>query len=830
MTEPTYFERDRYNLPLPLIGVNPNILIGEATIENTPLESVLEQQRLHQQSIAQALTQVLNPVGVRFKFSIQHHPHTQVSTIVDGENPDGQSPATPVRALKYRLWVRCHATKSLDSQLIAPSLAKTLRNLELQEFQDAIIEFSQSGMSATALQKDRVKNWRLKIDLAPPSVRLKHWARWGDVQAIAKLLNFALAPEGIQMSAILKNLTLQIFCTLIDPQSGKSPIKKTTIEILEPLLTEFAPQGIQVATIHGMLPSGGGVEEPHVWVYWLDLPALGNPKFSPTPITLAARGDEDALSFVLERLLNPDLEQCFELGGVNLFLLRRQRLLHVMSEAPLCPIQSQVATTVVKVLRQLGLPGIRGVRVHGRISGQLAPLWTYGVDFDREPLELPPVASAQQFVPEVSGTKIDWGEKISEYLAATGIWKPQYLMVKTNQLAYQPRFKWEPSLLLLLVGVGLAIGSDLGIKFVLDSKNITTQTTTNYAQLSFNNELLEHKLTQYQARCLEQGVPDVLIVGSSRALRGINPTILRRSLIDRGYRNPQIYNFGINGATAQVVDIILRQLLTPQQLPKLVIWADGSRAFNSGRIDRTYETIALSDRYRQLALTSGLNGEKSSLGQVQSYIQHGYQSIENTFDNGLANLSSAYVHRDRLKTWMQARVPLLHQSDLNGNINALDPATSINEREIDGDGFLALELQFDPNTYFQKYTKVTGDSDGDYANFQLVGNQDRALQKAIDFLADRKIPLVFVNMPLSDIYLDKFRRQHEIEFTQYMQNLMNSHQLTFINMNESLNQEYAGFSDPSHLNQLGAIKVSRYLAGMTLVPWQILSANSSGGN
>jgi hypothetical protein len=824
LTEPTYFERDRYDLPLPLIEVNPNILIGEPAIENSPLESVIEQQRLQQQSIARALTQVLNPLDIRFKFAIQRHPHTQVSTVIDRERPIGQSAKNRhLHSLEYRLWVRCHSTKSLDSQPLAPSLAKTLRNLELQGFQDGIIEFSQSGASATALKHDRIVNWRLKIDLTPPSMRLKHWARWGDVQAIAKLLNFALAPEGIQMSAILKNLTLHIFCTSIDPQSGKSPVKKTTIEILEPLLTEFAPQGIQVATIHGML-SGGTLEEPDVWVYWLDLPALGNPKFSPTPITLAARGDADALSFVLERLLNPDLEQCFEIGGVNLFLLRRQGLLHVMSEAPLCPIQSQVATTVVKVLRQLGLPDIRGVRVHGRISGQLRPLWTYGVDFDREPLELPPVTLKQQLVSETSGTKIGLGERISAYLVATRIWRPQYSMVKTNQLVYQPRFKWEPSLLLLLVGIGLAIGSDFGIKFVLDSKHITTQTTANEAQLSFNNELLEQKLAQYQARCLERGVPDVLIVGSSRALRGINPTILRRSLIDRGYPNPQIYNFGINGATAQVVDIILRQLLTPEQLPKMVIWADGSRAFNSGRTDRTYETIAFSDRYRQLTLTSGLNGEKSSLGQVQSYIQNTYQSIENTFDNGLANISSAYYHRDRLKTWLQARVPLVDRSDPDGQINALDPAASINDRDIDDDGFLALELQFDPHTYFQKYTKVMGDSDGDYTNFQLLGTQDRALQQVVNLLAARKIPLVFVNMPLSDIYLDRVRLQHEREFTQYMQKLMESHQLTFVNMNESLNQEYNRFSDPSHLNQLGAIKVSRYLAEMKLIPWQALSS------
>ena len=34
-----------------------------------------------------------------------------------------------------------------------------------------------------------------------------------------------------------------------------------------------------------------------------------------------------------------------------------------------------------------------------------------------------------------------------------------------------------------------------------------------------------------------------------------------------GYENADIFNFGINGATAQVVDMVLRQVLEPDQLP-----------------------------------------------------------------------------------------------------------------------------------------------------------------------------------------------------------------------------------------------------------------------
>ncbi|WP_310427864.1 DUF1574 family protein [Chamaesiphon sp. VAR_48_metabat_135_sub] len=816
MLEPTYFEPDRDDLPLPLIRVNPNIVAETTLVESESPTSASAQQRL----IFQTLSQVLSPLGVRFEFSIAHRPQIQAFTD-DGEHTVLQSIDLCLQPLEYRLWVRCHSPKSLDCELLAEPLARTLRSINLEGFQDAIVQCSRFSAPVGTQNAD----WRLKIDLTPPIVRLKNWARWGDVQAITNLLNLALAPESIQVSAVLKNLTLQIFCTLKNPQLGKFPTKKIVLDLIAPLLISLTPQGIQGATIHGLQSPANldRQDEPPVWVYWLDLPGLGDPKYSPTPIILAARGDRDALNFILERLLNPDLERCFTIGGIGLDLMYRQDLIHVMSEAPICPIQSQVATTVIKVVKQLKLPGIRGVRVHGRISGQSISNWTDGVDFDRSPLELPPVAPEHQFEVEPSVPKIGLGQKISNSLAATGIWKHQFTMAKNSQLFYQPRFRWEPSLLLLLLGLGLVTIGDSAIKFNLEARHLTAASRTTISQISFNNPLLEQKLAQYQLRCLKQGVPDVLIVGSSRALRGVDPGELRQGLIDRGYPNATIYNFGINGATAQVVDLILRQLLTPEQLPKLVIWADGARAFNSGRIDRTYETIALSDRYRQLVPLSGLKNSDSSILQAQSAFQNTYQAIDTAIDRRFADISPAYHHRDRLKTWLQVKVPFVMQiADSSNAISSTDPSANINEREIDADGFLALELKFDPHTYYQKYNKVTGDSDGDYANFQLLGSQHRALQQTIELLANRKIPLVFVNVPLSDIYLDKVRRQHEATFEQYMQNLMDSNQLTFINMNNLLAQKYDLFSDPSHLNQFGATEVSRYLATTEGIPWQIL--------
>jgi hypothetical protein len=803
--EPTYFERDRYDLPLSPIGLNPNTIARETTlIQSVSSNLASAQQRL----IFQALTQVLTPIGVRFKFSIEHQPqlpadpHPSEQTILQ---------SAEIQPLKYRLWVRCHSQKSLDCEILAELLAKVLRSIDLQGFQTAIVEFSRfSGGTATSSER-RVADWRLKIDLAPPTVRLRNWARWGDVQSISKLLNLALAPKEIQVSAVLKDLTLQLFCTLTNPHTAKSPSKKIVVDTIAPLLISLTPQGIQGATIHGV-QSGRQVDTSSAWIHWLDLPGLGNPKFSPTPIILAARGDQDALNFILERLINPDLEQCFAIGGIHLSLLRRQHLIHVMSESPICPIQSQVATTAVKVIQQLAWPGIRGVRIHGRIAGQSTTQWTYGVDFSQAPLELPPVAVEHQFVVEPSRPKVGWSERVSEYLVETGIWKHQFRSLDNNQLVYEPQFRWDRSLLLLLVGLGFVIVSDLVIKTKLVNDRLVIEAPEKTVQLSLNNYLLEQKLAQYQLRCSQQGVPDILIVGSSRALRGVDPAVLS----DKS--NLQVYNFGINGATAQVVDLILRQLLKSEQLPKTVIWADGSRAFNSGRIDRTYDTIASSSGYRKLARTAGLNQSNSPLLQAQSFFQNVYHDVDTVIDLQLAQISPAYHHRDRLKDLVRTSVPVVAQlADSKNSNSSHDPAASVNERDINADGFLPLQLQFDPTTYYQKYAKVTGDSDGDYASFQLQDHQDIALHQTIDLLKTNQISLVFVNLPLSDIYLDKSRRHHEVIFKSYMQKLMDSNQLTFVDMDGLLNTRYDHFSDPSHLNQTGAVAVSEYLAKMKVI-------------
>jgi hypothetical protein len=756
--------------------------------------------------IRAALAAVLEPLEVKFKFAIQ---------------PRAVRLGDPQAREIYRISILCIGKTNWQCELLATPLATALRNLGLVDCQDAVIKFSQRG--------DTKPQWRLRVDLTPAVKMLGSWARWGDVQAITHLLNLQLAASKVKANTVLKNLTLHIHCHLdatADP-ALKFPGRQVVLSEIVPLLEQLKPQGIQSATIYGIQSQphrNGQIVESTIWTHWLDLAGAKDLGYTLTPLLLAEQGDIAALTFILQRFLNPDLEQYLNGGGIKISLMQRRNLLHIMSEAIVCPLQSQVAVPTVKVLRQLALPGQKGVRIYGRVIGQRELRWSYGMDFEAEQNALPSQVQenfAQRVgIPPTPPPTVTqrWIDGIANRLTATPIWQPQ-----TASLIQIPAARHV--LAVALAGCAIVVGIDrlmphaLGIKPVVSD---LSQLLPESDRLDFNNSLLVQKIDRYQKLYRAQGRPDVLIVGSSRALRGVNPEILRQNLIARGYPAMTIYNLGINGATAQVVDVILRQLLTPEQLPKLVIWVDGARAFNSGRADRTFESIALSRSYRQIALQR--DGNKP-LTQAQTSVKNSAQAIDTIVDRSLANLSASYQHRDRLKSWLQSQTPRIkidRIADSSSSPAIADLPPSIQDSDVNDAGFLPLDLKFDPTIYYQKYLKVAGDSDGDYANFQLTGNQSEATLKTIQLLAARKIPLVFVNAPLSDLYLDSHRRRKDAEFTKYMQDLAQTHQLTFLDLASAWEQRYDRFSDPSHINQYGAEDLSRQIAASDEIPWKTI--------
>jgi hypothetical protein len=331
---------------------------------------------------------------------------------------------------------------------------------------------------------------------------------------------------------------------------------------------------------------------------------------------------------------------------------------------------------------------------------------------------------------------------------------------------------------------------------------------------SFNSQQFDQQLQRYLRFVAHVGQPDILIVGSSRALQGIDPIVLQQTLSRRGHSKLHIFNFGINGATAQVVDLLLRQILTPNQLPRFIVWGDGVRAFNSGRIDLTYNRAIASPGYQ--LLTAGIRPTlpAETLPSVQHCAAFSRKPLTDTFMYPLQTFSATLLFEPPLKQptqcWEALKILLLPEP------TKLEPLAIANLQEAMG--FQTASEQFKPKQYFQRYPQIQGKYDADYREFTLDGSQTEALTNVVKLAKTYQIPLIFVNLPLTHIYLDETRAVNEKQFHTYLQRFARLHGLTVYDLSQRWLNQTDYFTDPSHLNRYGAAAVAAELGKALVIP------------
>ncbi|PSN11751.1 hypothetical protein C7293_23020 [filamentous cyanobacterium CCT1] len=307
---------------------------------------------------------------------------------------------------------------------------------------------------------------------------------------------------------------------------------------------------------------------------------------------------------------------------------------------------------------------------------------------------------------------------------------------------------------------------------------------------ALGSDVLDEQVSLYRAYVAAQGPPDVLIVGSSRALQGVDPQVLQQALAVQGHPGLRVYNFSVNGATAQVVSFLTRQLLAPDLHPRLVIWAEGSRAFNSGRFDRTFAEILASP---------------------------GYAAVRD---------GAALTLQAREKSPAPATLTEATRADSGSDAEATAPAETsepehgtVPPSPINAQGFLAVNDQFNPGVYYRSFPRVRGVYDNAYRPFRLEGVQTVSFDALTQFLRSENIPLVFVNLPLSSDYLDGVRLGYERQFQRFLQDRANQGTLTLVDLLEEWRWQSHLFADPSHVNRYGAREVARLIAADPRIPW-----------
>ncbi len=828
-------------------------------------------------AIARYLSETLSTLGVAVQVKVKNQ---KAAKIADRKN---------------RLWVFCQSNYTPDPSLIAEPVATKLRNLNLLNYKDAVI--------STQVVGETQPDWLLLIDLTPPEVMLKEWARWGDVQAIVRLLNIKFANSSVEVQASLQDSTLHIFCTPASKSSEEQviPDKTLCLDKIIPLIEAIAPQGLLSAAIYGQQTA---TDSQPSWIDWQSLPAKEHPALATSPMELAKVGDIEAITFLLQRLLNPNLDRRLKTGGIRVILAQKQDLLHIMCDAPVCPARKRIAAKVINFVKHLQVPGLAGARIYGRRAGNKKPFWQFGTDFQQRqrvvPEATPEFAATSAYVQEllpnenepvlrpdltaeevhtfVASVARDWGGTIKNWFLKTQLFvEKQPSESNSDNRIRRIALIWGSLGLLLTLQTDWVLGQILSYgapaTTVTQSPPVATEETTTAflantteeksnpnstfngsgftqqnqaargkatataillaarSQLpSFNSRQLDEQLALYKQRLAKNGTPpDVLIIGSSRALRGIDPAALSKGLATEGYRDVDVFNFGINGATAQVVDFIIRRVLQPAELPRTIIWADGSRAFNSGREDNTFDAIAASRGY-QYALKASLarqdsqdNSPKTAKEvEITKQKSNGYEIINDTLNEGFATVSSSYDKRDELKSQLvkiYKSLPIIGALKKADSANDLTDSEDVSNYAVDFDGFLPLSMRFDPNTYYKKHPKVGGIYDRDYQNFELVGEQNAALEALLNYTESRNINVVFVNLPLTAEYLDPTRTKYEQEFEQYMLSLATRSNFIYRDLSQTWLKANDYFSDPSHLNRYGAYEVSKMLAKDPMIPW-----------
>jgi hypothetical protein len=671
-----------------------------------------------------------------------------------------------------------------------------------------------------AHQRDIEADWLSHLNLTPPEVMLKPWDDWGNVPAIARMLE----TSAIRVMLIPTEDLLDIICD--------HPICPTLYQVSRKF-TQFIIRELQISAISGFsIDVRRAADKELMWFHGLNM--VERSRLIPTE-TLEFAVTSEYVSYQITHqtrepilCLNSRNEKVQNLGKQ----IAQNWAAKINKQIKQLLLNSQLFTTFNQDTNQnpdhKDHQGIGG----GMIWLGLGLLLALQSDLILSYI----LARSLKIYPQVSvSNNIVTPLPLASQPSLPG--ENNQTRPVSNQSVTPKSLNHDQS---TFNASGFINDHDTNFPVAPLTENATATAILLAARSqmpSFNARQLDEQLALYKQRlATKKHPPDVLIVGSSRALRGVDPLALSRALVSQGHSNLDIFNFGINGATAQVVDCLIRQILEPEELPKLILWADGSRAFNNGREDITFNAIAVSQGYKQVLQKTrtrvnadAVNKNKEGfLGEISSKSAtkdiNIYQAADSWLNQSLSGLSASYKNREQIKTILQKKfenLPFSYQyPQVKSKVNLTSYSAMTNSLQgVDFDGFLPISVRFNPATYYQKYPKVSGDYDNDYKSFQLAGKQEQAFRSVLDFTKKNNISLVFVNMPLTSDYLDPVRTKYEQQFQKHLLKFTGDPHFIYRDLSQLWPTASNYFSDPSHINRYGAYEVSKNLALDPIISW-----------
>ncbi len=295
---------------------------------------------------------------------------------------------------------------------------------------------------------------------------------------------------------------------------------------------------------------------------------------------------------------------------------------------------------------------------------------------------------------------------------------------------------------------------------------------------------------------IQQGAPDVAVIGTSRARRGVLAPVLRETLEKQGLAS-SVKNFSLGGAQAEELELMVRRIGESTGRPKLVLWA-----LTVKELRHREETPGKSWRY--LARFSDWLDARGRLGAGVD--QHLPDALRNEAARGSYIVRCRFALRDMLaatgddeegepenrwETFKNVFVPTRSTlTPMQGGLPA---------------DFVGSRRNLSRKVTMQRVKRYLGDA---YTQPNWPHNyQAERLEATVRHLRELGIPLLLVEIPVHELLEKGMPRKTQQKFRRYVSAVAREYGVPFVTVEElGVSFEPNDFLEQSHLNYRGALK------------------------
>ena len=303
----------------------------------------------------------------------------------------------------------------------------------------------------------------------------------------------------------------------------------------------------------------------------------------------------------------------------------------------------------------------------------------------------------------------------------------------------------------------------------------------------------------YQREKIE---PDILIVGSSRILRGLIPELIDTELADGLGRRTTTYTVGQLSANCYTNSMVLRDVLASNRPPEVVIFeaSPGALTANHNRVPDALKYYAsIPDLVRATPwLTNGDRMSGAASGYFRGFANFALYAHHLAFPHGLT------AGLERLLLWRGRMYGIT--TDSPDRLTSLPPQKR--RRMIDRITRLSRKLHMD--------------------RYRIGGAPEAGFYRSCRLTQRYGIRLVVINPPVTDDYRRlMFSDALTDEYLRFMAEAERSEGFLFYDLDRGVPElTDADFMDLGHLNSDGSRTLSRYVAREILLP--IMSDRDGG--